>query len=300
MSRFFKHADKILLAICAVAFIAMSARSFLRLNKLEEIASRNPVAGIVAKPYESERIQMPTISKVSWPDAPAQSRGRDWVYDLFTPPVIYYNPQTKQFTVTPPVVNAPVVATDDTPFEVDLVKVRQEPYRIQLVGYVGSEDSYIGTFLIVDGGETINGRPGRAFDEQEFSLKSLDVRKVTTNSSNSMPVVETVAVAVIVDGRTGREETLTNHEQKMLPRLQAVLRLRTNPPRDQVVREGMSVEVNGYSYLVTQLSLSPQQAVVSRRSPSSLGASETRTLTPIPGTVFVSGNSPAVVFYQSR
>jgi hypothetical protein len=111
-----------------------------------------------------------------------------------------------------------------------------------------------------------------------------------------MPVVETVAVAVIIDDRTGREETLTNFERKMLPRLQAVLRLRTNPPREQVVREGMSVEVNGYNYLVTQLSLSPQQAVVSRRSPGSLGAAETRTLIPIPGGVLPPGSAAGAGF----
>lgn len=286
MNRLIKHADKILLAICAVVFFAMAARSFLRLSKLDEIASRNPVAGIVSKPYQSERATMPTIGTVSWPDAPAQSRGSDWVYDLFTPPVIYYNPQTQQFTVTPPVINAPVVASDDAPFEIDLVAVRQEPYRIQLVGYVGTDESYIATFEVADAGlETVIGRVGRVFDQQGFRLQSLDVRRITTNSSDSMPVVETVAVAVIVDDRTGREETLTNRERKMLPRLQAVLRARTNPPLEQVVREGMSVEVNGYNYLVTQLSLSPQQAVVSRRSPGSLGAAETRTLIPIPGAV---------------
>lgn len=292
MNRLAKHADKILLAMCAIVFVALAARSFLRLSKLEEIASRNPVAGIVSKPYESERATMPTIGTVSWPDAPAQSRGRDWVYDLFTPPVIYYNPQTAQFTVTPPVVNTPVVVKDETPFEVDLVEVRQEPYRIQLVGYVGSEDSFIATFEVVDSGvETVIGRPGRVFEQHEFRLQSLDVRRMTTNSSESMPVVETVAVAVIVDDRTGREETLTNRERKMLPRLQAVLRLRTNPPREQVVREGMSVEANGYNYLVTQLSLSPQQAVVSRRSSGSLGAAETRTLVPLPGAIALPGTS---------
>jgi hypothetical protein len=115
-----------------------------------------------------------------------------------------------------------------------------------------------------------------------------------------MPVVESVAVAVIIDNRTGREETLTNRERKMLPRLQAVLRLRTNPPQDQIVREGMSVEVNGYSYLVTQLSLSPQQAVVSRRAQGSLGASETRTLVPVPGAAVSPVNNSAVVFSASR
>lgn len=296
MFRVFQHIEKILLALGVVALIFFGLRSSDRLGELDAIAERNPIIGGMSAPYEYQRAQMPDIGLVTWPAAPAQSTGPEWVYDVFTPPVIYYNPRTAAFTVTPPVVNEPVVARDDTPFEVELVDVRQERYRIQLVGYVGDPrgDSYLATLqLLEDGGRTVPGRAGRAFDEQEFTLLSVEVRNTRTTSRDSMPVIEPVAVAVIIDHRTGREETLTNREPKMLPRLQAEVRLRTMPPAERVVHEGETFEVNGYSYLVTQLALAPKQAVVSRRPLGSLGTSETRTLIPLPGASTVgSGRMP--------
>lgn len=288
MARFLQHIDKILLAVCVVAFLAVAAFAPVGFRKLDGIASTNPAAGIELARYEPPAMQVPTISTAAWPDpepqAQTRGRGREWVFDVFTPPVIYYNRQTSEFTVTPPVVNAPVVARTDETFDVSLLRVRQEPYRIQLVGYAGSQDSYLATFELADTGETVIGRAGSSFDERRgsFTVRSFDLRKLTTAVRDSMPVVETVAVAVIRDERTGREETLTTLERKMMPRLQAVLRLNTNPPEDRAVREGSSVEVNGRSYLVIQLSLNPPQAVVSRRAPDSLGASETRTLQPVP------------------
>lgn len=289
MSFLRKYADKVLLVLCVAGFLASAGFALLGFRKLDAIAARNPTAGVELAKYEPQPAQMPSIASVTWPDAPPQSRGREWVYDVFTPPVIYYNRSTAEFTVTPPSFSEPVVAANDAPFEVDLVLVRQEPYRIQLVGYVGDQGAYLATFELMETGETAYGRPGRTFEQGAFTLQSLDVRRETTNSRESMPVIEEVAVATILDERTGREEVLTTRERKMLPRLQAILRLRASPAEYRTVREGTSVEVHGYSYLVTQLSLNPPQAVISRRSPDSLGASETRTLVPVPDAM----NTPA-------
>ena len=282
-----KFYDKILLVLGVIAFLVTGAVGTTQLRKLDEIAARNPAAGIEPARYEMERAVVPTISAVTWEEAPAQSRGREWLYDVFTPPVIYYNPQTASFTVTPPVTSEPVaVARNDAPYDIELMGVRQEPYRVQLVGYVGAVDNPIATFEIVDTGETVVGRPGKVFEKQEFTLKSFDLRRITTPVGEGMPVVENVAVAVIVDEKTGREEVLTNRERKMLPRLQATFRINVYPGETRTAREGTTIDANGQVYLITQLSLHPPQAVVSRRSRDALGPSESRALVP-------AGNSPA-------
>jgi hypothetical protein len=281
MRRFLKYYDKILLALGVLVFLGSGAVATSRFKKLDEIASRNPAAGIEPARYEVEHASVPVIVPVSWDDAPAQSRGQEWLYDVFTPPVIYYNAQTASFTVTPPTNAAPVAATrSDTPYDIELLSVRQEPYRIQLVGYVGASDNPIATFEIVDTGETVVGRPGKHFEKQEFTLKSFDLRRVVTPAGEGMPVVENVAVAVVIDDRSGREEVLTNRERKMMPRLQAQFRLNVYPGETRLVREGGTIEANGQVYLVTQLSLHPPQAVVSRRSRDALGPAESRTLSP--------------------
>lgn len=280
MRRLSRHSDKIFVVAGVLAFLGSAALAFFRFEKLEEISGRNPAPLIKPVPYDPQTGRVPTIEAVFWPDAGPQSRGREWVYDVFTPPVIYYNRETKQFTVTPPTPTEPIVTPEPGGFAVELVSVRQEPYRIQLVGYVGTDAGPLATLEDIESGDLLVGRAGKVFEPEQFTLKSFDIRQVTTSSSESMPVIETVGFAVIVDHRTGREETLTNLERKMLPRLQAVLRLRTDPPEQRAVREGDSITVDGYAYLVTQLSLSPAQAVVSRRAPDAIGTSDTRTLSP--------------------
>lgn len=280
MRALWTHYEKILVGLCIAGFIAMAAMSTTRFQEIDEQAVRNPAEGIPIAPYEAEIASMPAISTALWPEAEAQSRGDDWVYDVFTPPVIYYNRESGEFTVTPPSYGVPVADAADTTFEVSLVEVRQEPYRVQLRGYIGDDDAYIATFELMETGETVIGREGKVFDRGQFTLNSFEVRQTTTSLRDSMPVVETIAVAVITDDRTGREETLTNREMKMLPRLQAILDVGSAAVERRMVREGGSIEVNGYTYMVVQLSLNPPQAVVSRRSPESLGASDTRMLTP--------------------
>ncbi len=282
MRRLLHHADKIGLVACVLLFLASALWAAMRLRHIEDIAGLNAAGGISSARYEPQPVPMPTIPPVFWPEPPAQSAPRRWVYDAFTPPVIYFNPQTREFTVTRPEMKLPVVDTTEAPFEVELVRVRQEPYRIQLVGYAGNDADYIAHIQIVDTGEVVLARPGANYGEAkgDFTLRSFDVRRVTTNSSDSMPVVETVGFATVLDGRTGREVTLTTHERLMLPHLQCVLRTRVYPPEEHVLREGMKITVNGYEYLVVQLSLHPAQAVVSRRDPRNL-VGENRTLFPV-------------------
>jgi hypothetical protein len=270
--------DRIAAGACLAAFLISAALSIPGFRRLDAIAARGPAPRESGSRYEPRPAAVPTIEAMAWPDAPPQSRGKDWVYDVFSPPVIYYNRETGEFTVTPPEDRAPAAAPVDRPFDLELAEVRQEPYRIQLVGYAGADGAYMATFDLLESGQTVVARPGATVEKGEFSLVSFDVRKTTTPSMDSMPVVESVAVAVVLDRRTGREETLTNRERKMMPRLQGVFRLRGSPGEVRSLREGASIDLGGWRYLVTQLSLLPPKAVVSRRAPETLGASETRTL----------------------
>jgi hypothetical protein len=281
MQRALQHYDKIVLGLCLMLFLVSGALSFRGFGRLDQIAARQPRPAGEPLPFEPRPAQVPSIATSVWPDPPAQSRGKEWIYDVFSPPVIYYNRETGEFTVTPPSHARSVATAASAAFELELVEVRQEPYRIQLIGYAGADGAYLATFDLLEVGGSAVARPGATVPRGEFTLLSFEVVKVTTTSADSMPVVENVAVAVIRDQRTGREERLTNQERKMMPRLQGVFRLRSSPGEQRLLREGMSIDLAGQRYLVTQLSLFPPQAVVSRRPPDSLGASETRTLLPV-------------------
>jgi len=282
MRRLLQYLDKIALVACVLLFLGSAVWAAMSFRQVDEIGRMSATGGVTPAKHEPHLAQTPTIAQVSWPEPPPQSKGKDWIYDAFTPPVLYYDPGTRQFTVTPPILNdvKPVVA--ETPFEVELVSVHQEPYRVQLVGYAGNESDYIAHLEVIDTGAVVLGRPGKVFPEAQgnFTVRAFEVRRVTTSSNESMPVVENVGFATILDGRTGREVTLTTRERLMLPRLQCVLRTRVYPAEEHPLREGMKVSVNGYDYTVMQLSLNPAQAVVSRKRPNEF-VGETRTLIPV-------------------
>ena len=173
--------------------------AFFRFQRLDDISALNPPMNIEAAAYEPQTSRVPEIATAFWPDAAPQSRGSEWIYDVFTPPVIYYNRETGQFTVTPPTARRTEVARAPGAFAIELVAVRQEPYRIQLVGYVGAEDGPpLATLENVETGDTLVGRAGRVFERDQFELKSFDIRRVTTDTDESMPVIENVGFAVVV------------------------------------------------------------------------------------------------------
>src|SRR2546430_2047527 len=61
-----------------------------------------PTGTLRDAPYFPSVADAANASSDGWNPPPALPRGRDWVYDTFTPPGIYYNSRSHQFTVRPP------------------------------------------------------------------------------------------------------------------------------------------------------------------------------------------------------
>lgn len=124
-----KTNDTIYLAIGGLAIIGAGAWAFLQQSGISELGTP-PLAPSSGAAYESKVIKVVTPETRSWAEAPSQKAGEKWIYDVFTPPKIYYNTQNKQFTVVPPerpkpgeLIVDPVVVTPTDPFAVTLVKV---------------------------------------------------------------------------------------------------------------------------------------------------------------------------------
>jgi len=164
-----KSQDKILCGAALLLLLASAGWTLLQNSKLE--ALRNAAsANAPQSAYAPAGIDAPTVSTKTWPVAPSQTRGADWIYDVFTPPEIYYNEATKQFSVTPPV--TVTIPEPEAPFGVSLISVKQDAFRLQLVGYVGGEGDYRGTFEDTVSGETGVGRTGKVFPKLGLAIKS--------------------------------------------------------------------------------------------------------------------------------
>lgn len=271
-----KSQDKILFGAALVLLLASAGWALLQNSKLA--AFRAPVnANVAQSAYVPAGIDAPRVSTRSWPLAPAQSRGAEWIYDVFTPPEIYYDANTKQFSVTPPSVVAVVKA--EVPFGLGLVKVKPDAFRLQLVGYVGGEGDYRGTFENAVTGDTIIGRAGKVIADLGLTIKSFEVKRNRIKPEEGMDLFETEATAVVVDNKTGDEIKLTNKSRRISGSPYAVLK----PEGDDTLIEhktGGKFTIGDSTYTVGEVTVEPPSAVVTKES-ANLTEPVTKTLTPV-------------------
>ena len=268
--------EKILFGVALAAALA-SAATFGTLAWRNTRPPRGAAAHVQLHdtPYAPSVADAPAVKTDTWDQPGPQSRGHDWVYDTFTPPEIYYRARSGHFTAKPP-----VGAGDEAeePFGLELVSVRPEPFRLQLIGYVGEEGNWRGTFENAISGEVFIAAAGRRVPDLALSIVSLDVRTVPVILPDSMPTQQRIATAVVRDERTGREVTLTHRERRLTGGLTALVA----PPGDAAPRElrqGETFKLGAASYRIDKIQLAPPGAEVTKESPS-LAQPDRRTLTP--------------------
>ncbi len=228
-------------------------------------------------PYTATVADAAIVKTDTWTSPSAQTRGRDWIYDTFTPPEIFYNARSKNFTVKPPASMTEDGVLEEA-FGVELVSVRPEPFRLQLIGYVGGEGTWRGTFEIVTTGEVFLGGAGRAVPKLGLTIKSLEVRTVDIKIPESMSTRQRVATAVVRDDKTGRDVTLTHRERHFTGGLSAFVAA-TGEEATREVRAGESFVLGDMSYRIEKILLSPASIEISKDGPT-LTQPDRRTLTP--------------------
>jgi hypothetical protein len=218
-------------------------------------------------------------SKVStsiWPAAPGQTRGAEWIYDVFTPPEIYYSEATKEFSVTPPIPPV-VVKPPEIPFGLELVEIKQDVFRLQLVGYVGNAGSYLGTFENTVTGDTFLAKASKKVPALGLTIRAFEVKRNLVPAKDSMPIYETVATAVVVDDKTGSEVTLTNKQRLIKGSPIAILKA-TGSEKLFEQKADTSFSVGDVHYSVGAITTEPAAAEVTKTAPD-LKSPETKTLT---------------------
>ena len=151
-----------------------------------------------------------------WMAPEPMSRGKEWVYDVFTPPEVYYDAQAGKFRLTPPSREAPIVPVDESRKKIvsglTLHSVDREPFALQLIGFAGEPGNYLGTFENKVTHETLLLREGAAVDSLKMVVFEFRVEQVTREIPESMIVNERQAVAVILEEGTGEETQLRQGE----------------------------------------------------------------------------------------
>ncbi len=200
-----RHPERIWLVLSLVALLG--AGGWARCNPPRPLQTK---AGppIEAAPYlPTERVPR-DVGAAGWNRPPSQQRGGEWVYEMFTPPEIFYDPRSREFSVKPPAMLAPETEVIPAP-----VIAPPAPFRLQLVGFVGGEGSYLGTFENLATTEHILARSGRTLPDLGVTIRDFQVKRVRREPEDSMATSELMATAVVRDDRTGEDVVLTNLER---------------------------------------------------------------------------------------
>ncbi len=231
---------------------------------------------LAGAPYQPAAPEAPPVKTESWAPPSPQSRAREWIYDTFTPPEIFYNSRTRQFAVRPP--SSLVEDEAGEAFGLELVAVRPEPFRLQLTGYVGDEGDWRGVFQNALSGEVFIAGGGRRVPNLALTIRSLEVRPQPVAVAESMTTRQRVATAVVRDERSGRDVTLTHRERVFTGTVFAFV-AQPGQSAAREVRSGDTFKIGEAAYRVGRIETSPPTVEIIKESPS-LTQPDRRVLTP--------------------
>ncbi len=280
------HTDKLALLGAAALLAASAAWSWREQPVLARIAAAPHLLGAAHAPASQPELTRPAVN---WRKPAPQSGGSGWLYEVFTPPVVYYNTLARTFSVTPPSYADGGAAA----FGLELLDVKRELYRLQLAGYFGGPGDYLAAFVSPLTPETLLGREGRRFEELGLTLRSFEVKKIVVDHLDAQPVYDVAAFATLHDEQGGVDVVLDSRARKHTGTPLAVLRLTLGgaaAPRE--VREGDALSDGSATYRVERIQLDPPEVVVAKHTPG-LPFPETVILRPADARVATRSISPA-------
>ena len=230
-----------------------------------------------------------TVAGRLWPEPAAQARGRGWIYEVFTPPSVFYDRRSRALAAIPPD-EAPPAGPDTRPLDVQLIQVRRGAFRLQLVGYAGGRNDLCGIFADAVTGETVIGRAGDRLTRHRVRLKQLDLGRSRAGADPGAATGEPVATATLLDETTGDEVALTTRGPSLAGSPLGVFASRKTPGAQRESKAGESFACSGLRYRVQRLELDPPLAVVECLTPEESTAGR-QILTPQTSTAAVA-NSP--------
>jgi hypothetical protein len=287
--------DKIFVSIGGLALVLTSVWAFLQQSKISSLdsAASAPAGG---SSYESTQLKVELPPSQNWAEAKPQPAGENWIYNVFTPPKIYYNTQNKQFTVIPPALikdpeptETPVIPPPPARPPLELVKVSQPLFRLQLVGYIGDEGNYRGTFSNELSGKTFFGTTGRKIPDLNLEIVKFEAKRQKVAVQGGSTLVEVIAFAVVKDTITGKEYRL--ELEKRLPDGPLVALVKLSDGSEKEVRSGDTLQSGETTYKVGTVTQQPPSIVVTKSTGTEQPIEETLTVPPPPPPVPPAGTS---------
>jgi hypothetical protein len=208
-----------------------------------------------------------------WAPPRSPSRGASWVFEVFTPPEITFDPRSNQFAVQPPVSveNVPVPA----PFGLELLSVRREPFRVRLIGDVGAGPNRRGVFEDRVTGEVFLAGNGAPLSGLGLEVARVELQREPLEAGVGARAWQPRPEAWVRQVDSGEETHLRVGEVGLANALVATVE--ANQRERHELRAGEDLVGDAVIYRVEEISLEPISVTVTREV-ASTGISERRTL----------------------
>lgn len=151
---------------------------------------------------------METATAAPW-RSPDVARMNDCRADLFTSPVVVHDQVSGQFRVTRWGEAAEPLARRDER-SAPAADVPPRPFRVQLLGYVGTGGDALGTFADVESGQTFLARSGETVSAAAIKVHAIRRILRTLQPEAKSGLSAWITEAEIEDLRAGRRVTLTD------------------------------------------------------------------------------------------
>ncbi len=284
--------ERLVLGIALVGVLASGSWWWRQQPSLRALRNEQAAVALTGENYVAAKFRPLASAPVAWTKPPAQSHGPGWVYEVFTPPVIYYHASARSFAVTPP----SSLAEGGLAFGLELLDVKRELYRLQLLGYIGGQGDYLAAFVSSQVPQTLLARAGKRFADLGLTFSEFTVRKVNVGDDPALPVYDISAVATLQDEATGAVVRLDNRVRKYTDTPLAVLR---SGPKAKLreVREGDVFQDDSATYLIERIQLDPPEVVVAKQVVG-LPYPETRVLRPVGGDAMARKTTPVQKLFR--
>lgn len=273
-----KAYDKILLALAvlilagAIGFYVMRSGTVAKADALLNQQPSGP-------DYQAVEPPEVIVDKAVWRDPIAKdSRGVE-LYDIFTPPKIYWDPLEGIFRFEPVVPPEP-----PTPFGLELVSIERELFRIQLEGFFlapdGTMENSLVQFYNARLGESVRGKMGETFPEHGFKVIAVENKRVIENVEGSTTIRRVPTVVIQDLEQDGRAITLTTESKLFLEGELSIVMETADPyPRASFTWQtpGDTYFVDNATFTLMDIDLDNKSVRVEKSSPD-LESPETETL----------------------
>ena len=199
------------------------------------------------------RLPPPTL----WAAVPGHPENPEHLYELFATPGSSKRALER----------APLVVDRRPLVGLELLAVKREAYRLQLVGYYGPREDYTAAFVSPGLPGTMLARVGHRFDSLGLILRDFAVKKITPEPGPEHAGYELTASAQVWDERNQELVTLVAGQPLLTATPLAVLRTEPPPARPREFHAGDSFPDGAATWRIDHIQLDPAEVVLVRTLP---------------------------------